>query len=219
VDGGAKPNVGLLGAALSEVAGAENKLDPVDCLGTSPNKDDGAAEGVGCAGADVVAAGAEPEGGAGAPKENVGFCPAAPEVAAAPGAGGAEDSAGFEGAPKLKPPEAGLEANKPPGAVVDSVAAEVVAAGFPKLKAEGFAASSAGFAPNRPAPPVLAPKAELEGGGPAGVVEGLPKLKTLPPPLAAGVVDPNKDGADVEGVAVLSGVPKPPNAGFEPSLF
>lgn len=47
------------------------------------------------------------------------------------------------------------------------------------------------------APPVLAPKIELVGGWPAGVVEGLPKM--LPALDAAGVVEPNNEGFEVAG--------------------
>ena len=50
--------------------------------------------------------------------------------------------------------------------------------------------------------PVLAPRPAEEGGGPAGVVEGLPKENSCGL-LAAGVVEPNK-GADG---AVDFGVP------------
>ncbi len=62
---------------------------------------------------------------------------------------------------------------------------------------------------------MLAPNVEPDGGGPAGVVEAFPKLKALLVPLAAGVVEPNNEGADVEGVEDLSGVPNE-KVGVEP---
>lgn len=103
---------------------------------------------------------------------------------------------------------AGLGPNRPPegaaGAGADDT--EVRASGFVKLNG-ALAAPSAGFAPNRPPPPVLAPNVDPEGGGPAGVVDGFPKLKALFVPPVAGVVEPNSEGALVEGVDVLSGVP------------
>lgn len=123
------------------------------------------------------------------------------------------DSAGL---PKLNPPDAGLDPKRFPEAVDPPAGVSV---GLPKLKFCFFPASSAGFDPKRPAPPVLALKVELEGGGPAGVVEAFPKLKRLPEPLVAGVVEPNNAGADVEGVDILSGVPNPGNAGFVVSLL
>lgn len=110
---------------------------------------------------------------------------------------------------QLKPPDVVLEPNKFPagdGAPVDAVA------GLGRLNAGVFAASSGGLGAKRLAPPpVLAPKVELLGGGPAGVVEVLVKLKRLLEPPAAGVVDPNNEGADVDGVDVLSGVASPEN--------
>ena len=105
------------------------------------------------------------------------------------------------GLPKLKPPD-----------------------DWPKLKPDGFAAPSAGLKgtspglePNRPPAeaPVLAPSPEVDGGGPAGVVE-LPKLKEL---VVAGVVEPNSGADVVAGEVDLSGVPNPPNAGLEPSVL
>jgi hypothetical protein len=121
----------------------------------------------------------------------------------------AAGSAGLEGAcpaapPKLKPVDLGSAGFN-----------EVCTVLSPKLKpppkvGAGFVPSSAGLAPKRfgVRPPVLVPKAEVAGGGPAGVVE-FPKLKAL---VVAGVVAPNSGGADVvAGVPAgdLSGVPKP----------
>lgn len=63
---------------------------------------------------------------------------------------------------------------------------------------------------------MLAPNVEPDGGGPAGVVEAFPKPKALLVPLVAGVVEPNNDGADVEGVEDLSGVPNE-KVGFVPT--
>lgn len=55
------------------------------------------------------------------------------------------------------------------------------------------------------------------------MVEGLPKLKRPPPEAeaGAGVVEPNREGAEVAGVADLSGVPKPEkrDLGASPGLF
>lgn len=96
------------------------------------------------------------------------------------------------------------------GAVVvgveEPVEDEVVAAGCPKEKAglEDVAAAAivvdvdAGVEPKMLEPPVLAPNPVKAGGGPAGVVEGFPKLHDCPP---AGVVLPNSDGALDPGVA------------------
>lgn len=75
---------------------------------------------------------------------------------------------------------------------------------------------------NSPLPPVLALKVTGCGGGPAGVVEELP-LSHAGLEIAAGVVDPNKDGADVLGVAVIPGdaggcvLPNPPKGDFDDS--
>lgn len=109
----------------------------------------------------------------------------------------------------------GLGAPKSPGDVPDCVAAddaELFSAGFRKLKPEGFvpSLSCAGLfpAPNMFVAPVLAPNPVELGGGPAGVVDGLPKEKGFEA-FAAGVVDPN-DGVDV---VVGLGVPKPPKGG------
>lgn len=68
---------------------------------------------------------------------------------------------------------------------------------------------------------MLAPKAVVDGGGPAGVVEGLPKLKRPLPEAGAGVVEPKREGADVVGVDDLSGVPNPPkrDLGASAGLF
>lgn len=71
------------------------------------------------------------------------------------------------------------------------------------------------FAPrlNKFDPPVLAPSPDEEGGGPAGVVEGLPKLNVCP---AEGVVLPNRDGIADPGVA---GGCAAPNNGFAGSVL
>jgi hypothetical protein len=63
---------------------------------------------------------------------------------------------------------------------------------------------------------VLALNVVPDGGGPAGVVEAFPKPNVLLVPLGAGVVEPNIDGADDDGVEDLSGVPNE-KVGFEPS--
>lgn len=96
-----------------------------------------------------------------------------------------------------------------------------MAAGLPKLKAGLWLDSCAGLGANKPAPPVLAPNEFVDGGGPAGVVEGLLKLKRPPPEVVAGVVEPNNEGAEVVGVEDLSGVPKPEkrDLGASPLLF
>lgn len=160
--------------------------------------------------------GVEVEVDAGPAKENKGFC--SELEAAAEGAEAVVDSAGLGGAPKLRP---GLLPKRPP--VVADVP-EVVdegSAGLPKPNVFDFVVSSAGLAPNRPEPPVLAPKVDPDGGGPAGVVEALPKLKRLLLPVVAGVTEPNRGAAEVvvDGVGPLSGVPNPEKTGFEPSLF
>lgn len=121
---------------------------------------------------------------------------------------GAELSEGLDGAPKLKGLPAGLDPNNPAGCA-GAVDGASVAGGFPKLKAGLWLDSCAGLGANKPAPPVLAPNAVVDGGGPAGVVEGLPNLNKPPPEVVAGVVEPNNDGAEVVGVEDLSGVPKP----------
>lgn len=102
---------------------------------------------------------------------------------------------------------AGLGAPNKPGDALDCEAEMAFSVGFVKLKPDDLFAplSCAGLFPKMFAAPVLAPKPAELGGGPAGVVEGLPKEKGLDA-LAAGVVEPN-DGADV--VAGF-GVPKPP---------
>lgn len=77
------------------------------------------------------------------------------------------------------------------------------------------------FAPKRPAPlpPVLAPKDVVDGGGPAGVVEGFGRLPNSPlPALGAGVVDPKSVEAEAGGAVDLSGVPTLPNRGFGVSV-
>lgn len=147
----------------------------------------------------------------------MGFGGAGPDVKAAPGAVAKVDSAGFDGAPKPNPPDAGLEPKRPLDVLDEPGAGAAVVAGFPKLKPD-FAVSSAGLAPNNVAPPVLAPNVELGGGAPAGVVEGLLKLKGLLPPIA-GVVEPNNGCADAERVDGLSGVPNPGKTDFGASLL
>lgn len=176
-------------------------------FGAAPNKVCAAGEGVGT----EVAAGVLREG-----KEKVGFCSDV-EADVAKGVvvvGAAGFTVGCPGAPKLN------------GLALGSGALKALSAGFPKLnpppgEGPGFAASSAGFDPNmfEPDPPVLAPNAEVVGGGPAGVVE-VPKLN---PGLVvgAGVVEPNSGAAEVVAglfVEDLSGVPKPPNDSLGASL-
>lgn len=158
-----------------------------------------------------VAAGVLREG-----KEKAGFCSDV-EVDVAEGVvvvGAAGLLAGCAGAPKLN------------GLALGADAVEACSCGFPKLnpppeEGPGFNPSSAGFDPNKfvPDAPVLAPNADVVGGGPAGVVDD-PKLK---PGLVvgAGVVEPNSGVAEVvAGVFVedLSGVPKPPNDSLGASL-
>jgi len=132
-------------------------------------------------------------------------------------------SEALDGAPKLKGVPAGLDPNSPPGCVGAVDIASVVA-GFPKLKAGVWLVwldTCEGLGANKLAPPVLAPKAVVDGGGPAGVVEGLLKLKRPPAELVAGVVEPNNDGAEAGGVEDLSGVPKPAkrDLGASPLFF
>lgn len=213
--GGPKEKAGLAGAADSVVASFPKRPEPVFCFGTSPNKDGVLADVVACDAGAVGAADVLDELEAGGAKEKVGLGGSLLDVVVFSAAGAGVDSAGFEGAPKLNPPDAGLEPKSPPEGAEDVAAGSVGAAGLPKLNEAGFAASSAGFAPKSPAPPVLAPNVELDGGGPAGVVDGLEKLKALLVPLAAGV--PKSEGADDEGAAVLSGVPNE-NVGFEESV-
>lgn len=217
--------MGLLGADASEVAaGFEKRLEALEvCLDESPNKD-GAVDEAGCEVAGVDADGPAEEADPGPANENKGFCSELEAFRA--GVVAAVDSAGFEAAPKPKLGLAPPPPKRPPADVdVADDGAELVA-GLPKLNVADFCVSSAGFAaPNRPpppvafVPPVLAPRVEPDGGGPAGVVEALPKLKRLLVPVVAGVVDPNRDApdAEVDGAPALSGVVNPANAGFEAS--
>jgi len=77
----------------------------------------------------------------------------------------------------------------------------------------------AGLPPKIPLP-VLAPKPVVEGGGPAGVVDGPPNENVLLA-LVVGVLAPNNDGPDMPGTADFSGVwpPNPPKADFAGSLL
>ena len=197
-DCSADPNPSGEGAAGCELPGA----------GVAAGVEEGKEKGVFCSevvddvvagvGPEVLSAGLNGDCAGGGPKLNPeGF-----------GSGGFNE--GCPGVvPKLNPVERG------------SPALRVSAALAPKLNPDPFAASSAGLEPKRLLldPPVLAPNAEVVGGGPAGVVEG-PKLKGL---LGAGVVEPNSGaGAVVAGVLAedLSGVPNPPKilpvAGWPP---
>lgn len=105
------------------------------------------------------------------------------------------------GAPNIPGDAAGCEAVE---------GAELLSAGFKKLNPEGLlpplSCAVLFPVPKMLVAPVLAPNPPVLGGGPAGVVDRLPKEKGFEA-LAAGVVDP-RDGADV---VVGLGVPKPPN--------
>lgn len=202
----------VVAAAVAGAAGFEKRLVLLSFAGAAPNNEGAVPGAAGCAVAGVGAVGAAAEG----PKENAGL--GASEVVVDAGVEDGVVSAGF-GAPKLKPPVAGLDPNRPLEGAADAGAGAdgplAGASGFVKLNGV-LAVPSAGFAPKRPLPPVLAPNVEPEGGGPAGVVDGLPKLKALFVPPVAGVVDPNNEGALVDGVDVLSGVPNE-KVGFAPS--
>jgi len=121
----------------------------------------------------------------------------------------------------LPPVAAGLGPKRPPGTDVDCVLLNRLppaVAGVVELKVGGAEEAVGCFEPKILPPPVLAPKADVDGGGPAGVVEAFPKEKRLLVEAGPGVVAPNRDGPEVDGVVeVLSGVPKPEKSGLPPS--
>jgi hypothetical protein len=175
-----------------------------------------AAPGAGSVGLKALGAGVGP--GKANPEE-LGFCSAdlrgvAPNEGVVEACSAGLNAVPLAAVPKLNPVDF--------GSVV--WAEVVVSAGLPpKLKPPpspdpNLAPLSAGLDPKSPPldpaePPVLAPKADVAGGGPAGVVE-LPKLKAL---VLAGVVEPNSGAADVvAGLLVddLSGVPNPEKTGL-----